>query len=177
MTLKTAPGDPGGIAATNRRTPDPSAAIIARLPEARNSAKCLRSTVPAPVAAGRCSPAVTPRTPSRSRSTCEPTAGSSVNAATSGPAPATVRSHPHRPPPPKLIPKGRYGYSVWVEILLDKYLSYRPTERLLASWRTLGLDLAPGTVTDGLSRLGVLLEPIDRAIQGAESPRGLASRR
>jgi transposase len=69
------------------------------------------------------------------------------------------------PPPPKLIPKGRYGISVWVEILLDKYLSYRPTERLLASWRTLGLDLAPGTVTDGLSRLGVLLEPIDRAIK------------
>jgi len=69
------------------------------------------------------------------------------------------------PPPPKLIPKGRYGISVWVEILLDKYLSYRPTERLLASWRTLGLDLAPGTVTDGLSRLAVLLEPIYRALE------------
>jgi len=69
------------------------------------------------------------------------------------------------PPPPKLIPQGRYGISVWVEILLDKYLSYRPTERLLASWRTLGLDLAPGTVTDGLSRLEALLEPIDRALK------------
>jgi transposase len=69
------------------------------------------------------------------------------------------------PAPPKLIPKGRYGTSVWVEILLDKYLTYRPTERLLASWRTLGLDLAPGTITGGLSRLEVLLEPIYRAIQ------------
>ena len=69
------------------------------------------------------------------------------------------------PPPPKLIPKGRYGISVWVEILLDKYLSYRPTERWLAAWRLLGLDLAPGTVTDGLSRLEVLLEPIDRALK------------
>ena len=67
--------------------------------------------------------------------------------------------------PPKLIPKGRYGISVWVEILLDKYFSYRPTERLLASWRLLGLDLAPGTVTDGLSRLEVLLGPIYEAIQ------------
>src|SRR5215203_1902520 len=57
------------------------------------------------------------------------------------------------PSPPKLIPKGRYGISIWVEILLDKYFSYRPTERLLASWRQLGLDLAPGTVTDGLQRL------------------------
>jgi transposase len=68
------------------------------------------------------------------------------------------------PAPAKLIPKGSYGISVWVEILLDKYLTYRPTERLLASWRLLGLDLAPATVTDGLSRLEVLLEPIYQAI-------------
>jgi transposase len=68
------------------------------------------------------------------------------------------------PSPPKLIPKARYGLSVWVEILLDKYFSYRPTERLLASWRLLGLDLAPGTVTDGLQRLEVLLRPIYEAL-------------
>jgi transposase len=69
------------------------------------------------------------------------------------------------PPAPKLIPKGRYGVSVWVEVLLDKYFSYRPTERLLASWRLLGLDLAPGTVTDGLQQLEVLLRPIYEALQ------------
>jgi transposase len=69
------------------------------------------------------------------------------------------------PPPPKLIPKGRYGTSVWVEILLDKYFSYRPTGRLLASLRLSGLDLAPGTVTDGLKRLEVLLRPIDAALK------------
>jgi transposase len=68
------------------------------------------------------------------------------------------------PSPPKLIPKARYGLSVWVEILLDKYFSYRPTERLLASWRLLGLDPAPGTVTDGLQRLEVLLRPIYEAL-------------
>ena len=33
---------------------------------------------------------------------------------------------------PKLIPKGRLGVSMWVEILLDKYASQRPTERLVA---------------------------------------------
>jgi transposase len=66
---------------------------------------------------------------------------------------------------PKLIPKGRYGVSVWVEVLLDKYFSYRPTERLLASWRLLDLDLAPGTVADGLQRLEVLLKPIYAALQ------------
>jgi transposase len=75
------------------------------------------------------------------------------------------------PPYPKLIPKGRYGLSVWVEILLDKYHSYRPTERLLASWRLLGLDLAPGTVTDGLQRLEVLLRPIYEALK-ERNPQG-----
>jgi transposase len=68
-------------------------------------------------------------------------------------------------PAPKLIPKGRYSVSVWVEVLLDKYFGYRPTERLLGSWRLLDLDLAPGTVTDGLQRLEVLLRPIYEALQ------------
>ena len=60
---------------------------------------------------------------------------------------------------------------MWVEILLDKYFSYRPTERLLASWRLLGLDLAAGTVTDGLQRLEVLLRPIYEAIK-QRNPQG-----
>jgi transposase len=75
------------------------------------------------------------------------------------------------PPPPKLIPKARYGISVWVELLLDKYHSYRPTERLLTSWRLLGLDLAAGTVTDGLERLEALLRPIYEALK-QRNPRG-----
>jgi transposase len=75
------------------------------------------------------------------------------------------------PPPRKLIPKARYGISIWVEILLDKYHSYRPTERLLASWRPLGLDLAPGPVTDGLERLEILLRPIYEALK-ERNPRG-----
>jgi transposase len=69
------------------------------------------------------------------------------------------------PSVPKLIPKGLYGTSIWVEILLDKYSSYRPTERFLASWRLGDLDLAAGTVTDGLQRLEVLLRPIHEAIK------------
>jgi transposase len=64
------------------------------------------------------------------------------------------------PPAPKLIPKSLLGVSVWVEILLDKFASYRPTPRLLEQWRLLGLDLAAGTVTDGLQRLEPLLQPI-----------------
>ncbi len=69
------------------------------------------------------------------------------------------------PPAPKLIPKSLLGASVWVEILLDKFASYRPTQRLLEQWRLLGLDLAAGTVTDGLQRLEPLFQPIMEALR------------
>jgi transposase len=68
------------------------------------------------------------------------------------------------PPPPRLIPKSILGVSIWVTILLDKYLFYRPTYRLLADWSTLGLDLSLGTITDGLKRLLPLLEPVYEAM-------------
>jgi transposase len=68
------------------------------------------------------------------------------------------------PAAPKLIPKSLLGTSVWVEILLDKFASYRPTQRLLEQWRWLGLDLAAGTVTDGLKRLEPLFGPIMEAL-------------
>jgi transposase len=68
------------------------------------------------------------------------------------------------PPAPRVIPKSGLGVSVWVTVLLDKYLSYRPTYRLLADLRTQGLDLALGTVTDGLQRLVPLFEPVYEAL-------------
>lgn len=67
-------------------------------------------------------------------------------------------------PAPKLIPKGILGVSVWVEILLDKFASYRPTERLLAQWRWLGLDVAASTVAGGLERLEPLFQPLYDAL-------------
>jgi transposase len=69
------------------------------------------------------------------------------------------------PPAPKLIPKSLLGVSVWVEVLLDKFASYRPTQRLLEQWRLLGMDLAAGTLTDGLQRLEPLLKPILEALR------------
>src|SRR5712691_1463064 len=69
------------------------------------------------------------------------------------------------PPVPKLIAKGLLGVSLWVEILLDKFASQRPTERLLQQWQHLGLDLAPGTVTDGLRRLEPLFQPVMDVLQ------------
>jgi transposase len=76
------------------------------------------------------------------------------------PGPRTVTA----PPAPKLIPKSLLGVSVWVEVLLDKFASYRPTQRLLEQWRLLGMDLAAGTLTDGLRRLELLFQPIQAAL-------------
>ena len=76
-----------------------------------------------------------------------------------GNCPRTVTA----PPAPKLIPKGVLGVSVWVEILLEKFFSHRPTERSLAQWRLLGLDVAAGTVAGGLERLEPLFPPLDDA--------------
>ncbi len=64
------------------------------------------------------------------------------------------------PGPPKLIPKGLYGISLWVQILLDKYCFLRPTNRLLEDLRTYGVDLSPGTLTGGLKKLVPVFEPI-----------------
>ena len=68
------------------------------------------------------------------------------------------------PPPPRLIPKSMLGVSIWVTVLLDKYLCYRPTYRLLADLRTHGLDLALGTLTGGLHGLVPLFEPLYEAL-------------
>jgi transposase len=68
------------------------------------------------------------------------------------------------PPPPRLIPESILGISLWVDLLLDKYLSYRPTYRLLADWATHGLDLSLGTITDGLKGLTRLFEPVYEAL-------------
>jgi transposase len=64
----------------------------------------------------------------------------------------------------KLIAKSRLGVSVWVEILLDKFVSQRPTERLLEQWRLLDVDLAAGTVNGGLQHLEPLFTPLYEAL-------------
>jgi transposase len=68
------------------------------------------------------------------------------------------------PPPPKLIPKGYLGTSVWVLLLLEKYAAYQPTYRFLALLRSFGVDLPLGTVTEGLKKLVPLFEPLYRAL-------------
>jgi transposase len=74
------------------------------------------------------------------------------------------------PAAPKVIPKSGLGVSVWVEVLLDKFLFYRPTYRLLADWRTRGLGPPLGTLTDGLQRLLPLFKPLyDKLVEHNQS--------
>lgn len=68
------------------------------------------------------------------------------------------------PPAPRLIPKTNLGVSIWVMILLDKFQSMRPTYRLLTQLKLYGLDIAQGTITDGLKRITPLLEPVYEAM-------------
>ena len=77
-------------------------------------------------------------------------------------------------PAPKLIPKGLLGVSVWVEILVDKFFSHRPTERLLSQWQLLGLDIAAGTVAGGLERLEPLFQPLYDALLLRNAQAGFA---
>ena len=51
-----------------------------------------------------------------------------------------------------------------MSVLLDKYLSYRPTYRLLADLRSHGLDLSPGALTGGWRQLLPLFEPLYEAL-------------
>jgi transposase len=67
--------------------------------------------------------------------------------------------------PLKLIPKGTLGISVWAMILVEKYLYQRPIARILESMKGYGLDIAAGTVGDGLKRLAGLFAPLQGAIE------------
>jgi transposase len=64
------------------------------------------------------------------------------------------------PGPPKLIDKGKLEISVWVHLLLEKYLYQRPINRLLESFKDIEFDVAPGTIGDGLKKLPPLFEPV-----------------
>ncbi len=64
------------------------------------------------------------------------------------------------PPPPKLIPKGKFSCEFWARMLLEKFLLQRPIHRILLALTMEGLDLSSGTIAGGFQRLDVLLEPI-----------------
>lgn len=68
------------------------------------------------------------------------------------------------PPPPKLIPKGHLGVSLWVYILIQKFVCFQPLHRVLRDLRSHGLDLSSSTVIDGLHKLLPLFQPLYQAL-------------
>jgi len=64
------------------------------------------------------------------------------------------------PAPKRLIPYSTLGISVWVLVLMDKYLFQRPTYRLLSELEAYGITLARSTLTDGMHRIAPLFKPI-----------------
>jgi transposase len=69
------------------------------------------------------------------------------------------------PPAPRVLHRSNLGVSVWVEILLDKYLASQATHRLLSDFAQLGCPLSQGTVTGGLQRLAPLFAPLVDALR------------
>lgn len=67
------------------------------------------------------------------------------------------------PPAPRLIPRSTLGVSVWVEVLLGKYLHSIPTNRWCTHLESLGVPMAQGTLTGGLQKLMPLFEPVRAA--------------
>lgn len=64
----------------------------------------------------------------------------------------------------RLIPKSPQGVTVWVEVLLGKYLYAQPTNRLCADLKNLGAPIALGTLTGGLKALAPLFDPLGAAL-------------
>ena len=69
------------------------------------------------------------------------------------------------PTAPRVYPKARYGVSVWVLVLLDKFQSYTPSNRLYQRLKDQGVSLSAGTVTNGLNKIAPLFAPIQEAMR------------
>ena len=69
------------------------------------------------------------------------------------------------PAPPRLIERGKFGISVWVGALLDKFLYGRASHRLLHELADHGVPMSAGTLAGGLRALAPLFAPLDEALR------------
>lgn len=67
-------------------------------------------------------------------------------------------------PPPKLYPRTEIGNSLWVRLLVQKFLHGMPTNRILKELSLFGLHLAEGTVTGGCKIINDLLAPLEEEL-------------
>jgi transposase len=68
------------------------------------------------------------------------------------------------PPPARLINRGKFGISVWTQVLLDKFAYGRPSQRLVQDLADHDLRMSPGTLAGGLQAIAPLFEPIGQAL-------------
>jgi len=65
------------------------------------------------------------------------------------------------PPPPRLYPRTSVGNSLWVFLVVQKFLHGVPTNRTLKDMSLYGFSLAEGTVTGGFKMINDLLTPLN----------------
>jgi len=68
------------------------------------------------------------------------------------------------PAPPRLYPRTNIGNSLWVYLLVQKFLHGVPTNRTLKDLSLYGLSLAEGTIAGGFSIIDGLLEKLAEEI-------------
>jgi transposase len=68
------------------------------------------------------------------------------------------------PPPAKLYPRTNVGNTLWVHLVVQKFLHGVPTNRTLKDLSLYGFSLAEGTVTGGLKVIDGLLEQLQDEI-------------
>jgi transposase len=68
------------------------------------------------------------------------------------------------PPPARLYPRTSIGNSLWVHLLVQKYLHAVPTNRTLKDLSLYGFALAEGTITGGFKMINDLLTPLNEEV-------------
>lgn len=64
------------------------------------------------------------------------------------------------PKPAKLIAKGLFAVSFWVEVLLKKFEFQQPLQRIVRELEGHDLEVSPGTLTGGLQKIGPMIQPL-----------------
>jgi len=64
------------------------------------------------------------------------------------------------PKPAKLIAKGLFAVSFWVEVLLKKFEFQQPLQRIVRELEGHHLEVSPGTLTGGLQKIAPMIQPL-----------------
>ena len=64
------------------------------------------------------------------------------------------------PKPAKLIPKGLFAVSFWVQVILKKFEFQQPLQRIVRELKAHDLEVSPGTLTGGLQKIQKMIQPL-----------------